>query len=66
MEGTAVMLPQSAPYTDPVTVLVCGGSTPGAAVALDNCVSTQPEAENPQWTIERMVDCNIALSIPIN
>lgn len=55
MEGTAVLLPQYAPYTDPVTVLVCGGSTPGAAIALDNCVSTQPEAQNPTWTIERMV-----------
>ena len=55
MEGTAVLLPQHAPYTDPLTVLVCGGSTPGPAIALDNCVSTQPEAANPQWTIERMV-----------
>ena len=55
MEGTAVMLPQHAPYTDPVTVLICGGSTPGAAIALDNCVSIQPEVENATWTIERMV-----------
>ena len=55
MEGTAVLLPQHAPYTDPITVLVCGGSTPGAAIALDNCVSIQPEAENPTWTLERMV-----------
>ena len=55
MEGTAVLLPQHAPYTDPITVLVCGGSTPGPAIALDNCVTTQPEVENPTWTIERMV-----------
>lgn len=55
MEGTAVLFPQHAPYTDPLTVLVCGGSTLGAAIALDNCVSTQPETDNPTWTIERMV-----------
>ncbi|KAI0791235.1 copper radical oxidase [Abortiporus biennis] len=52
MEGTAVLLPQHAPYTDPLTILVCGGSDFG--VALDNCVSMQPEVENPVWTIERM------------
>ena len=55
LEGTAVLLPQVAPYTDPLRILVCGGSTPGPATALDNCVTTQPEAANPQWTIERMV-----------
>ena len=53
MEGAAVILPQSAPYTDPVTILVCGGSNFG--IALDNCVSTQPEVANPEWVIERMV-----------
>lgn len=52
-EGTAVMLPQYPPYTQPVTIMVCGGSNFG--VALDNCVSIQPEAANPAWTIERMV-----------
>ncbi|VDB83101.1 unnamed protein product [Peniophora sp. CBMAI 1063] len=52
MEGTTVMLPQYPPYTDPVTLLVCGGSNFG--IALDNCVSIQPEAANPQWVIERM------------
>nr|ABD61575.1 copper radical oxidase [Phanerodontia chrysosporium] len=52
MEGSAVTFPQYAPYTDPMTVLICGGSNFG--VALDNCVSIQPEVENPQWTIERM------------
>lgn len=57
MEGTAVLLPQHAPYTDPLTVLVCGGSNFG--VALDNCVSIQPEVENPTWTLERMVSASI-------
>ena len=55
MEGTALILPQHAPYTDPITVLVCGGSTPGPAIALDNCVSIQPDVENSTWTLERMV-----------
>ena len=62
-EGTAVMFPQYAPYTDPVTVLVCGGSTPGASVALDNCVSTQPEVANPVWTLERMPSKRVMTSI---
>ncbi|KAH9927682.1 copper radical oxidase [Fomitopsis serialis] len=52
MEATAVLFPQYPPYTDPVTVLICGGSNFG--VALDNCISIQPEAENPDWTLERM------------
>ncbi|MCJ1315893.1 hypothetical protein MMC15_001213 [Xylographa vitiligo] len=54
LEGTAVLMPQSAPYTDPLTVMICGGSTIGAATAIDNCVSVQPEAANPVWTLERM------------
>lgn len=53
-EGTAVPLPQHAPYTDPIEILICGGSTPGAAIALDNCISIIPEASNPTWTLERM------------
>jgi hypothetical protein len=52
LEGSAVLLPQSAPYTDPVVVLICGGSDFG--IALDNCVSIVPEAPNPSWTLERM------------
>ncbi|TFY75770.1 hypothetical protein EWM64_g8241 [Hericium alpestre] len=52
LEGSAVLFPQYAPYTDPVTVLVCGGSNFGLAV--DNCVSISPEAENVTWTLERM------------
>jgi hypothetical protein len=27
-EGTAVVMPQHAPYSDPLTVMICGGSTP--------------------------------------
>ena len=53
LEGTAVLLPQHAPYNDDLTILICGGSNFG--IALDNCVSIQPEAANPKWTIERMV-----------
>ncbi|THG96906.1 hypothetical protein EW026_g5007 [Hermanssonia centrifuga] len=52
MEGSAVILPQYPPYTDPVTILICGGSNFG--IALDNCVNIQPEVANPTWTIERM------------
>ncbi|KAI4200824.1 MAG: hypothetical protein LQ346_002305 [Caloplaca aetnensis] len=54
LEGTAMLLPQYAPFTAPLGILVCGGSTIGAAIALDNCVSTEPEAANPAWTLERM------------
>lgn len=54
LEGTGVMFPQYPPYSDPVTVLVCGGSSNGAAYAIDNCVSTQPEVASPSWTLERM------------
>lgn len=55
LEGTMVTLPQHAPYQEPITVLVCGGSTPYGGDTLDNCVSAQPEVANAQWTIERMV-----------
>lgn len=56
LEGSMVLLPQHAPYTDPLKVLLCGGSTgPGPASPLDNCVSIEPESENANWTIERMV-----------
>lgn len=54
LEGAAVMFPQHAPYTDPLEVLVCGGSTPGNGFALDNCLSIQPEVENATWALERM------------
>ena len=66
LEGTAMLMPQYAPFSDPLTVLICGGSTNGAGIAIDNCISTQPEAANPQWTIERMpsqrvISCMTAL-----
>ncbi|KAI9812048.1 MAG: hypothetical protein M1827_004941 [Pycnora praestabilis] len=53
-EGAAVMFPQYAPYTDPITIFICGGSNAGAAIAVDNCVFTQPEVAAPEWTLERM------------
>jgi len=53
LEGTLMLMPQYAPYDEPLTVMVCGGSTVGAGDAVDNCVSIQPD--NPgNWTIERM------------
>lgn len=54
-EGTAMVLPQYAPYTDPLTVIICGGTIPGPEIALDNCVTIQPEVPNAKWTVERMV-----------
>lgn len=65
LEGTAVLLPQYSDY-GPVTVLICGGSSTGAAYAIDNCVSTQPEVPGANWTIERMpsqrvMSCMVAL-----
>lgn len=68
LEGTFMLMPQYAPYTDPVTVLICGGSVPGPnlPVALDNCVSIQPDSNNATWQIERMpsrrvISCMTAL-----
>jgi len=55
LEGSAVLLPQHAPYTDPIEILICGGSTIGPGIALDNCISIAPEVANPTWTLERMV-----------
>ncbi|KAF5319483.1 hypothetical protein D9619_008549 [Psilocybe cf. subviscida] len=54
LQGAAVPFPQHAPYTDPLRILICGGSTNGAGIAVDNCVTIQPEAATPTWTIERM------------
>jgi hypothetical protein len=53
-EGTAVLLPQYAPYTAPLEILICGGSTGGIGHALDNCVSIKPDDADPEWIIERM------------
>lgn len=54
LEGTAVLLPQHAPYTAPLGILICGGSTEGVSNALDNCVTIYPDAEEPEWVLERM------------
>jgi hypothetical protein len=53
-EGTSMLMPQHAPYSDPLEILICGGSNPGAAIALDNCVTIAPDAAEPKWTLERM------------
>jgi Domain of unknown function (DUF1929) len=53
LEGTMMLMPQSAPYTAPLGILICGGSTTYNA-ALDNCISIQPEVVGANWTIERM------------
>ena len=56
LEGSMVILPQYPPYAAAsTTVLICGGSTSNGGYAIDNCVSTQPEAASPTWAIERMV-----------
>ncbi|KAM0253586.1 hypothetical protein ACHAQJ_007214 [Trichoderma viride] len=54
LEGASALLPMHAPFTEPLGVLICGGSSDGASYALDNCVSTYPDADSPTWTIERM------------
>lgn len=53
LEGTAMLMPQHYPYTDPLVVMVCGGSTVGAGDAIDNCVSNTPDSPG-NWTLERM------------
>jgi hypothetical protein len=56
LSGASALLPQYYPYTDPLEVLFCGGSDIlEYQRALDNCISIQPEAANPTWSIERMV-----------
>lgn len=54
LEGAAALMPLRAPYEDPVEFLVCGGSDDGPGNAIDNCVSTMPEVDNPTWVIERL------------
>ena len=53
--GAALILPIRAPYTAPMSVVVCGGSTASGHVGINTCVSISPEVGNPQWTIETMV-----------
>ena len=60
--GSAIPLPQFAPYTDPLQIMICGGSTPGG-IALDNCVTIAPESANPRWTLERMVVLSLSSSL---
>ena len=65
-EGSMMLMPQHAPYNDPLTVLICGGSNPGPSYGTDNCISTQPDAANASWTLERMpsprvIVCMVAL-----
>jgi len=65
LSGAFLPLPLFAPYTAPLQVFICGGTT-GSGVALDNCVTTTPEGTNPTWTIERMpskrvIPCMVAL-----
>jgi hypothetical protein len=49
-----MVLPQHAPYSEPLEVLICGGSVPFTEIALDNCVTIAPDVPNSNWTIERM------------
>jgi len=53
-QASMMLMPQYPPYSAPLTILICGGSTTAVGNALDNCVSTQPEVANPTWTLERM------------
>jgi hypothetical protein len=64
LEGAAAIFPQHAPYTDPLTFIVCGGSAPFGGDALDNCASIQPEVENPTWVLERMVSLSSSMASP--
>jgi hypothetical protein len=52
--GAGVILPIKAPYTDPTTIMICGGAT-AEKVGLDTCISISPEVPGAQWTTETMV-----------
>ncbi|KAH9902185.1 copper radical oxidase [Xylariomycetidae sp. FL2044] len=54
LQGTMSLMPQAAPYTDPLTIMICGGTTDGANFGLDNCITMQPDVEGSEWIIERM------------
>lgn len=54
LEGSMMILPQKAPYTDPLKVLICGGGTAFGGPTLDNCVSITPEDPTAKWELERM------------
>ncbi|KAF2100795.1 copper radical oxidase [Rhizodiscina lignyota] len=54
-EGTMVLMPQHAPYTDPLKIMICGGGTQaGTGPAIDNCVTIEPEVDGAEWVLERM------------
>ncbi|KOS19608.1 putative fungistatic metabolite [Escovopsis weberi] len=59
LEGAFALLPMHDPYTEPLGVLVCGGSTEGPGNAIDNCVSAYPDAASPEWVIERMPSARV-------
>ncbi|KAF8346395.1 copper radical oxidase [Amanita rubescens] len=66
LEGSMMSWPLHAPYTDPLRIMMCGGSTPGAGIALDNCVHIEPDTPGATWTLERMpskrvLTCMVAL-----
>jgi Domain of unknown function (DUF1929)/Glyoxal oxidase N-terminus len=54
LEGAVVIMPQHAPYSDPITIMACGGSTNPTGLAIDNCISIQPEVPGADWVLERM------------
>ena len=61
-----MLLPQYAPYNAPLTILVCGGSSHnngGGAMAIDNCVTTNPDDSNPTWILERMPIQRVMISM---
>jgi hypothetical protein len=45
-----MIIPQSAPYSDPLTVLIYDGLTPYQGIALDNYVSIEPEVPDSNST----------------
>src|SRR5205085_2403507 len=55
LEGSMVLLPQYAPYTDNLGVLIYGGSTSGGGHTIGSRISSKPEDLDPIWTMERMI-----------
>ncbi|KAH8661991.1 copper radical oxidase [Xylariales sp. PMI_506] len=61
LQGTLNLMPQHAPYTDPLGVLICGGTTDGANFGLDNCISMHPDVAGEDWVIERMPSTRVVV-----
>ncbi|KAI0120698.1 copper radical oxidase [Xylariales sp. AK1849] len=61
LQGTLSLLPQFAPYTDPLGVLICGGTTDGANFGIDNCIRTEPDVAGAEWAIERMPSSRVVV-----